>query len=119
MCWKYLYSIKKITLDKNDQISIFEEEVSILTKDNYRINSDYAKYNKSLEQIKLKGNIKATDKNNVVYSTDAEYDEVNQIFKSKDETKIATSENYVVEEAIFKLIKRKCNFVWSTNNNNR
>ena len=99
---------KKITLDKNDQISIFEEEVSILTKDNYRINSDYAKYNKSLGQIKLKGNIKATDKkNNVVYSTDAEYDEVNQIFKSKDETKIITSENYVVEGSDIQINKKE------------
>ena len=37
---------KNISLDKNKEISIFEKEVVVKTKNNKIIKSDYAEYNK-------------------------------------------------------------------------
>ena len=39
-------SADKITLDKNKNLSIFENNVSIVMENNYKIKSAYAEYNK-------------------------------------------------------------------------
>ena len=48
---------KNISLDKNTQISIFENDVLITTEENIKIKSDYASYDKLRKFILLKGNI--------------------------------------------------------------
>ena len=92
-----LIESKNITLDKNKNTSIFEDEVIIKTDNNYTINSDYAEYNKLDKIIILKKKIKAIDnKNNIIESEYAEYSETSKILKSLGETKIITSENYII-----------------------
>ena len=69
-----LIESKKISLDKKNQITIFEDDVNVLTLDGNNIKSDYAAYNKIQEIIELKKNIIATDKEkNTIYSENAEY----------------------------------------------
>ena len=53
---------KKINLDKNKELSIFEEDVIITTAENNIIKSEYAEYNKKTGIIVLKKNIEAIDK---------------------------------------------------------
>ena len=53
----FLLNSKNISVDKQSQISIFENDVLIKTDDNKTINSDFAEYNKSTGNIKLKGNV--------------------------------------------------------------
>ena len=53
---------KNISIDKNQETTIFENEVKVTTEDNVVIESDYAKYNKKLNFLILKNNVKAIDK---------------------------------------------------------
>ena len=63
-------------MDKEKEISIFKDEVSIKTDNNHTIESDYAEYDKKNGIIKFKSNIKLQDnKNNIITSNNAEYDE--------------------------------------------
>ncbi len=88
---------KNITIDKNKEITIFENEVLIVEK-NYTIKSDYAEYDRKKGIIKLKGNILATDdKKNKIQANFAEYNEKTKIFKSIGLTEINTSENYFLK----------------------
>ena len=71
---------KNISVDKQSQISIFENDVLIKTDDNKTINSDFAEYNKSTGNIKLKGNVIAIDdKNNKIETQRAEYNDEKNI----------------------------------------
>lgn len=88
----------KISLDKDNKLSIFENNVKIVTEEGNSIKSDFATYNKKLNFIQLKKNITATDlKNNIIKADYAEYDENKKIFKTKGLTKIFTPENYIIE----------------------
>ena len=49
---------QNITLDKNNKITIFENDVSIVTNDGIKIIGEFAKYNKTIGFIELKKNIK-------------------------------------------------------------
>ena len=89
---------KNITLEKDNQVSIFENEVEIITSDQNIIKSDYAEYDKTIGFIKLKNNIVAKDKdNNIIKSDYAEYNEKKKLLKSLGPTLITTSENYIIE----------------------
>ena len=56
------------------------------------------KYNKKTGLLILKNNVKAEDeKNNIIYSDYAEYNEKEEIFKSIGFSKIITSENYIIQ----------------------
>ena len=89
---------KKITINKNNQTSIFEDEVLIITSDNKTIKSDFAEYNKSTGIIKLRKNVNAVDdKNNTINSEYAEYNENSRVLKTVGLTKIITSEMYKLE----------------------
>jgi LPS-assembly protein len=93
-----LIESKNIVLDKNTEISIFENNVNIITDDNNNIKSDFAEYDKKNRLIKLKRNIIATDaQGNVIETEYAEYDEEEKIFLSLGPTKITTTEKYVIE----------------------
>ena len=67
------------------------------TGNNSTIEAQFAEYNKKLQFIILKNNIKAIDVNNNIVQTEyAEYFE-KKLFKSKGKTKIITSENYIID----------------------
>ena len=89
---------KNITLDKNKETSIFQNEVFITTQDGNVIKSDYAEYNKLSGLVKLRGNIIAKDnQQNSIKAKIAEFDENKDIFKSIGPTTITTTENYIIE----------------------
>ena len=89
---------KKINLDKNKELSIFEEDVIITTAENNIIKSEYAEYNKKTGIIVLKKNIEAIDKKkNKILSNYAIYDENLKKLNSIGTTKIVTSENYIID----------------------
>ncbi len=92
-----LIQAKNITLNKNSEISIFENEVLIKTKDGDSIKSEFAEYDRKNGIIKLKNNIIANDiQNNQIKAEKAEYNEKNKIFTTIGETKITTTEKYVI-----------------------
>ena len=89
---------RSITIDKNQETSIFKDNVVIKTEDNDIIKSDFAEYNKILGNIKLKKNVSAIDKqNNSIKTERAEYNEKDKIFKSLGATTILTTEKYIIE----------------------
>jgi LPS-assembly protein len=93
-----LIQAKNISIDKNKKITIFENNVSIQTEDNYLITSDFAEYNKETGIIILKKNITGTDdKKNTIKTNYAEYNEISKILISKGQTEIITSDNYIIE----------------------
>ena len=88
---------KKITLDKKNEVSIFEENVVVTTKENDEIKSDYAEYNKKLGILIVKDNVKAKDINgNIILTNYAEYNESNKLLITRGDTKIITSEKYII-----------------------
>ena len=88
---------KNISLDKNREISIFENEVLVRTEENNEIISDYAEYDKKKGLIKFKDNILVTDnKKNKIEADFAEYNDFTKIFKTNGPTKILTNENYTI-----------------------
>ena len=62
-----LIESKKITLEKNAELSIFEENVVITTSENNIIKAEYAEYDKKNGVITLKNNVVATDNRNNKY----------------------------------------------------
>ena len=93
-----LIEAKSITIDKINEITIFEKDVIIKTLDGRRIESNYAEYNKKIGFIKLKKNIKAIDaQNNILETEYADYNDKSKIFNSIGPTKITTTEKYIIE----------------------
>jgi len=93
-----LIEAKKVTLDKKNELSIFENEVVITTSEKNIIKSDYAEYNKKKGLITLKNNIEAIDNKKNILNTDyAIYNEKLKKLNSVGPTKIVTSEKYVIE----------------------
>ena len=94
----FVINSKNISIDKNSEITIFEDEVNVTTQNNQRILSDYAEYDKKNNFILLKGNVRAVDdKNNIIETEYAEYLVKEKTFSSIGVTKITTSNNYIVE----------------------
>ena len=88
---------KNISIDKNQETTIFENEVKVTTEDNVVIESDYAKYNKKLNFLILKNNVKAIDKEgNKIKTNFAEYNDLSKIFKTTGATEIQTSQSYII-----------------------
>ena len=93
-----LIESKKITLEKNAELSIFEENVVITTSENNIIKAEYAEYDKKNGVITLKNNVVATDnRNNKLFSNFAIYNENLKKLSSVGSTKIITSESYTIE----------------------
>ena len=92
-----LIESKKISLEKKNQISIFEEEVIVTTHEGDKIKSDYAEYNKKKGILVVKNNVEARDvKKNVIFTDYAEYDEFNKLLITRGPTKIITTEKYII-----------------------
>ena len=99
---------KSISIDKNKETSIFENEVNVKTKDGYIITSDFAEYNKSTGILILKRKITGTDKeNNIINAEFAQYNENTKILITTGATKITTSENYIIEGSDITLNNKK------------
>ena len=95
---------KNISIDKNNQKTIFVDQVTIKTKDNKTIKSNYAEHDKLKGIIKLRDKVILIDQqNNKIETEFAEYFEETKIFNTKGATKIITSENYILngEDIIF------------------
>ena len=87
---------KNITIDKDQETTIFENDVTVTTK-NKTIKSDLVKFNKLKGHLILEKNIKATDfKKNFIKAQYAEYFTKEKLFKSIGQTEIITSENYTI-----------------------
>tara|TARA_Y100000591_G_scaffold298193_1_gene289804 strand:+ start:5097 stop:7502 length:2406 start_codon:yes stop_codon:yes gene_type:complete len=100
---------KKISIDKKDETTIFENEVKIIDDKSNVITSDYAKYNKKLNFFTLKNNIIVEDnKGNIFKSNNATYDKNNDLFKAIGKSSIISSEGYIVETE---------NVIWNLNDN--
>ena len=106
---------KKISIDKNKQISIFENDVIVTTEEQNQIKSDYAEHNKLSGVIKFKKNVQAVDfKNNIIETDYAEYNENLKILNSVGPTRIVTSEQYIIEGSDI-TFDNKQNFIKSNN----
>ena len=91
-----MITAKNISIDKDNNSTIFENEVVVETQ-NKIIESDYAKYDKKDGYLILKENIIITDeKKNKLFTNFAEYFEKDRIFKTKGKTKIITEEKYIL-----------------------
>ena len=102
-----LIESKKITLEKNAELSIFEENVVITTSENNIIKAEYAEYDKKNGVITLKNNVVATDnRNNKLFSNFASF------FKlSKYLSNIPILEDFVISNIILNLFfKSKLQF---------
>ena len=109
---------KNITVDKDKEVSIFENNVKVVTDDNKVIESDYAEYNKKKGYLIFKNKVFASDdKNNRIQAEYAEYDEAKKIFRTKGTTKVFTSENYIIESEDITLDNKK--FLIVSNKNSR
>ena len=87
-----------INIDKNKEVSIFQNNVMFKTQDNKTIKSEYAEYDKKNGLIKLKDNVTLIDqKNNTIQTEYAEYLENKKQFKSIGKTIIKTYDGYIVE----------------------
>ena len=91
-----LITAKNISIDKNDNSSIFQNEVVVETQ-NKNIKSDYAKYDREKGYLILKNNVIISDKkNNKLFTNFVEYFEQDKIFKTKGKTTIETEEKYIL-----------------------
>ena len=98
----------KINIDKNKQITIFQNNVIFKTQDNKTIKSEYAEYDKKNGLIKLKDQVTLQDeKNNIILTEDAEYFESKKQFKSYGKTIIKTYDGYTIESQNILLDKKK------------
>ena len=74
---------KKISVDKNSQISIFEDEVLVKTKDGKTFKSDYAEYNRSSNLIILKKMYSQKTPRTINNTEFAEYNGLTRLFISR------------------------------------
>ena len=87
---------KNITLDKDQETTIFKNQVIVKSEDKI-IESDFVEYNKKKGFLVLKDNIKVIDlKNNIIEASYAEYDENKKIFTTQGPTYFTSSEKYVI-----------------------
>ena len=88
---------ENISLDKNKNLSIFEKNVLVKTK-NKKLKSDYAEYDREKKFLILKNNISIVDeKDNLLLANYAEYFEEDEIIKTIGKTKVQTIEKYNLE----------------------
>ena len=88
---------ENISLDKNKNLSIFENNVIVKTK-NKELKSDYAEYNREKGFLILKDNISIIDeKKNILLTNQAIYNENEEIIKTIGKTKVETIEKYYIE----------------------
>ena len=71
---------------------------TVLSEENLNIVSNEVKIEKQNSEIVFKGNVKASDKSlNYLYTDEAKYFKEKDFLKSVGETKIITSQEYILE----------------------
>ena len=92
-----LIEAKDISINKNKKTTIFKDSVKVETGDQV-ITSQFAEYNKEKQEIILKQDIVAKDKqNNEIKSEHAEYNKIKDVFKTFGITNLKSSKNYLLE----------------------
>ncbi len=87
-------SAKNISLDKKKEISIFQDEVIIIDKDNNIIKTDYAVYNYKLQIIEAKGDtVITTSKGYIVETKDINFNKNKNFINSESSTVIKDVQN--------------------------
>ena len=105
----------KIYMDKNDQISIFENKVVIKDESKNLIKSNYAKLDKKSNFLILKDNVVIVDEEGNEFHTEhATYDRNEEIIKSFGKSKIISAQGYVANTEDL-IIDKKINSVFSQN----
>ena len=107
-------SAKNISLDKKKEISIFQDEVIIIDKDNNIIKTDYAVYNNKLQIIEAKGDtVITTSKGYTVETKDINFNKSKNFINSESPTIIKDVQNnkiylenfnYQMKQNIFKSV---------------
>ena len=107
-------SAKNISLDKKKEISIFQDEVIIIDKDNNIIKTDYAVYNNKLQIIEAKGDtVITTSKGYIVETKDINFNKSKNFINSESSTLIKDVQNnkiylenfnYQMKQNIFKSV---------------
>ena len=107
-------SAKNISLDKKKEISIFQDEVIIIDKDNNIIKTDYAVYNNKLQIIEAKGDtVITTSKGYTVETKDINFYKNQNFINSESPTIIKDVQNnkiylenfnYQMKQNIFKSV---------------
>ena len=107
-------SAKNISLDKKKEISIFQDEVIIVDKDNNIIKTDYAVYNYKLQNIEVKGDtVITTSKGYIVETKDINFNKNKNFINSESPTIIKDVQNnkiylenfnYQMKQNIFKSV---------------
>ena len=107
-------SAKNISLDKKKEISIFQDEVIIIDKDNNIIKTDYAVYNYKLQIIEAKGDtVITTSKGYIVETKDINFNKNKNFINSESPTIIKDVQNnkiylenfnYQMKQNIFKSV---------------
>ena len=107
-------SAKNISLDKKKEISIFQEDVIIVDKDNNIIKTDYAVYNYKLQNIEAKGDTTITTSEGYIVETkDINFNKNKNFINSESPTIIKDVQNnkiyldnfnYQMKQNIFKSI---------------
>ena len=107
-------SAKNISLDKKKEISIFQDDVIIIDKDNNIIKTDYAVYNYKLQIIEAKGDtVITTSKGYIVETKDINFNKNKNFINSESPTIIKDVQNnkiylenfnYQMKQNIFKSV---------------
>ena len=100
-----LIESKKISINKEKEVTIFENEVEVKTQEGYFIKSDFAEYNKKKGVLTFKNNIVATDIKTLFQQILLNMMKIKN-FKSIGVTTIKTPKNYILVERIFFLIPK-------------
>ena len=91
-----LITAKNITLDKDQNVSIFKNDVVVKTKGK-TLKGDFAKYDRNSGFLILKNNITILDeKNNLMNADYVEYYEKEELLKTIGKTKVETAEKYTI-----------------------
>ena len=116
---------ENISINKDKEISIFRDNVSIQDNEFNSIKSNFAEYNKKEKYLLIKGNIEAIDKyENILTAQEIEYDLNKKILKSKGKALITTKDGYKIQteniilDKINKLIKSNFETLIRDNDNN-
>ncbi len=87
-------SAKNISLDKKKEISIFQDDVIIIDKDNNIIKTDYAVYDYKLQIIEAKGDtVITTSKGYIVETKDINFNKNKNFINSESSTLIKDVQN--------------------------
>ena len=117
---------REIKYEKDNEVTVFQDQVRIKTEDGYEIECDYAFYDKKNGLIELKTNITGRDlSKNIIKADYAKYDEISKILTTIGPAKIITSEKYTINgrDIIFngttKFITSKKNALITDNDDNK